>query len=86
LITTQGYSWVLVHNAIERGAVIVIRYGKARWFDAVRGLETYQHLVVLKEARQTHISPKGVKTVNGYKKIVDKIKASAVMTTGQGVS
>jgi hypothetical protein len=84
LMSSQGYSRVLVFNAMENGAVIVIRYGRERWFDAVRGLRTYQHLVLLWEARRTHISPKGVETPNGYKKIVDKIKASAV-TRGKGV-
>jgi hypothetical protein len=74
LMSSQGYSRVLVFNAMENGAVIVIRYGRERWFDAVRGLRAYEHLVLLKEARQTHISPKGVETPNGYQKIVDKIR------------
>jgi hypothetical protein len=69
---------------MEIGAVIVIRYGKAKWFDAVRGLATYPHLVLLKEARQPHISPNGVADANGYKKVVDKIKASVALTSGKG--
>jgi hypothetical protein len=68
----------------KNGAVIVIRYGKAKWFDAVRGLQTYQHLILLKEARQTHISPNGVADDDGYKKIVDKIKASLAPASGKG--
>jgi hypothetical protein len=83
LMSSQGYSQVLVYNAMENSAVIVIRYGKAKWFDAVRGLKTYQHLVLLKEAQKTHISPKGVAAADGYRKIVDKIKASAVLTSVQ---
>lgn len=83
LITTQGYSRFLVYKAMENGAVIVIRHGRKRWFDAVRGLKTYQHLVLLREARQTHISPKGVETANGYQKIVDKIRASVATTDGR---
>ena len=86
LMSSQGYSQVLVYNAMENGAVIIIRYGKAKWFDAVRGLQTYRHLILLKEARQTHISPNGVADDGAYKKIVEKIKASVALTSGRGAS
>jgi hypothetical protein len=84
LMVSQEYSQVLVYDAMENGAVIVIRYGKKKWFDAVRGLENYQHLVLLKEARQTFISPSGVADVDGYKKVVDKIHGSVAVTDGEG--
>jgi tRNA (Thr-GGU) A37 N-methylase len=61
---------------MENEAVIVIRYGKAKWFDAVRGLETYKHVLLLKGTHKTNISPEGFCDKNGYQKVVEKIRAS----------
>lgn len=74
-------SWKLVMDAMKNDAVIVIRYGKARWFAAVRGLKSYPHTLLLKGNQQTHISPTGFVDENGYQKVVDKIKASGVEKT-----
>ena len=74
---SQQYSWKLVYDAMKNDAVIVIRYGKARWFDAVRGLKNYQHVLLLKGNQQTHISPTGFVDKDGYQKVVEKIKASS---------
>jgi hypothetical protein len=76
LMSSQGYSRVLVHNAMKNNSVIVMRYGKARWFDAVRGLEKYEHLLLLKGTQKTHISPNGFCDKNGYQKVVNKILAN----------
>lgn len=75
-LTSQEYSRILVYNAMKREAVIVVRYGKQRWFPAVRGLETYQHLLLLRGNIKTHLSPSGFCDDNGYQKVVDKIQAS----------
>jgi hypothetical protein len=40
-LPSQDYCRLLVMNAMSNEAVIVVRYGKSRWFDAVRGLKNY---------------------------------------------
>lgn len=74
-LPSQDYCRLLVMNAMKNEAVIVVRYGRSRWFDAVRGLKNYSHLLLLKESRKVHISPKGFVDTNGYQRVVDKIQA-----------
>lgn len=74
LPSSQSYSRLLVMNAMKNEAVIVVRYGKRRWFEAVDGLKDYPHLLLLKGNRKVHISPKGFVDPDGYQKVVDKIK------------
>ena len=62
---------------MKNDAVIVIRYGKERWFSAVSGLKTYKHTLLLIGNLQTHISPTGFEDKDGYQKVVAKIKASS---------
>jgi hypothetical protein len=74
---SQLKSWKLVYDAMKNDAVIVIRYGKALWFDAVRGLEKYQHTLLLRGIERTQISPTGFVEKDGYQKVVEKLKASS---------
>jgi hypothetical protein len=77
-LTSQEYSRILVYHAMKSQAVIVVRYGKDKWFRDVRGLEKYQHLLLLNGNIKTHISPSGFRDKDGYQKVVDKISASLV--------
>src|SRR5207245_149744 len=74
-LPSQEYCRLLVYKAMKNEAVIVVRYGKSHWFDAVRGLEKYPHLFLLKGNQKTHLSPTGFADKNGYQKVVDKIRA-----------
>jgi hypothetical protein len=77
-LTSQLYCYLLVYNAMKRDAIIVIRYGKDKWFRAVRGLEKYPHLLLLKGNIKTNLSPKGFCDPDGYQKVIEKIKAGLV--------
>jgi hypothetical protein len=75
-LESQEYSRRLVRTAMNRNAVIVVRYGWRRWCEAVTGLDRYRQCLRLKGQRRTHISPKGFVDRDGYDKVVDKIRAS----------
>lgn len=46
-LPSQAYSFFLIEKAIERNALIVIRYGKRRWLKHVPKLRKYDRLVLL---------------------------------------
>ena len=72
---SQLYSRKLVLDAMKNDVtIIVIRYGKAHWFRDVRGLENYQHLLLLRGNQQTHISPTGFDDEDGFQKVVEEDK------------
>jgi hypothetical protein len=81
-LMSQLYSQKLVYDTMKREAVIVVRYGGTKWFRAVRGLETYQHLLRLKGTQKTHISPNGFVDDDGYQKLVAKIRVSGAAAGG----
>jgi hypothetical protein len=72
-LSSQEYSRKLVQNAMKNGSVIVVRYGKHRWFAAVPELEAYPHCLLLKGRQRTYISPDGFVDEHGYQQVVDKI-------------
>ena len=74
-LPSQKYSFALVRNAVQRGAVIVLRHGERRWRGAVPELATYPNVVRLKEVRRALITP-GNCHDDGFQKIVRAIKAS----------
>jgi len=75
-LSSQDYSRSLVSNAMKRGAVIVIRHAKTRWFRAVPKLKNYENTFPLwVRWNQAHISPDGFVDPNGYQTVVDKINA-----------
>lgn len=74
-LPSQDYCRLLVKNAMNNEALIVVRYGRSRWFDAVPSLKKYSHLLLLKETRPVHISRNGFEDANGYQRVVDKIQA-----------
>lgn len=68
LLPTQEFAVRLVRYLMERKAVIVVGRSARRWFRAVEGLETYDGLVLLKNYRQTYVTPNNCKD-NGFEKI-----------------
>ena len=66
---------------MKRNAVIVIRYGKNRWFKELSNLEGYEHVLLLKGLQQTHVSPNGFVDPGGYDKIVRKILVTLSSST-----
>lgn len=68
LLPTQEFAVRLVRYLMDRKAVIVIGRSARRWFRVVEGLETYDGLVLLKNYRQTYVTPNNCKD-NGFEKI-----------------
>jgi hypothetical protein len=78
VVLSKAYNVGLVHDAMKRAALIVIRYGKTQWFKDVSGLERYTNLLLLKGTQQTHISPKGFKDPDGFQKVIQRILATTM--------
>jgi hypothetical protein len=76
LALSQRYSFWLVRQAMKRDALIVVRFGKDRWFEAVDGLSAYSGLLLLRGVQQVHLSPKGFHNIDGFKRVVAKIVSS----------
>jgi hypothetical protein len=46
---------------MQENRVIIIARGESRWYEAVPNLRTYQKKVLLKNCRQTYITPNNCK-------------------------
>jgi hypothetical protein len=75
VVLSKAYSVALVRDAMKRGAAVVIRYGKERWFRELSDLEHYEHCLLLKGVQKTYISPNGFVDPVGYVKVVQTILA-----------
>lgn len=56
-LPSQWYSFALVEEAMNRGATIVILRGRREWLVALHMLNSYDHLVYLRNPRRATISP-----------------------------
>jgi hypothetical protein len=81
VVLSKAYSVRLVRDAMRRNAVIVIRFGKNRWFKELSDLEGYEHLLLLKGVQKVHISPNGFVAPGGYDKVVRTILATLSSST-----
>lgn len=77
VVLSKAYSVGLVRDGMKRNAVIVIRYGKTRWFREMSDLESYVNLLLLKGTLKANISPTGFVDGGGFQKVVRKILTSA---------
>ena len=68
---TQSYTFEIVRNAIERGAVILIGRGKADWFKNVPELSKYKRYFQPASAQCAYISPKNYG--KNYREILSSI-------------
>jgi hypothetical protein len=68
---TQSYTFEIVRNAIERGAVILIGRGKADWFKNVPELYKYKRYFQPASAQCAYISPKNYG--KNYREILSSI-------------
>lgn len=73
VVFSKAYSFQLVRNAVRRKAVIFVRYGLEQWLGEVHELRNYEHLLLPKPGRKTHISLKGFRADDGLQKVVRKI-------------
>jgi hypothetical protein len=68
-LESQRYTFYLVQQAIERGAVIIAMRSYRLWIDVIPALASYPHLYRLKSAQNVIISPNNCP--DGFKKIVE---------------
>ena len=68
---TQSYTFEIVRNAIERGAIILIGRGKADWFKHVPELSKYKRYFQPASPQCAYISPKNYG--QSYKEILNTI-------------
>ena len=59
-LPSQEYSFQLVKQAMQRGALIVCMRGQSFWFGAIPELATYDRLLKLKNPRSASLSPGNV--------------------------
>jgi hypothetical protein len=67
-VPSQEYSFSLVRNAMDRGAVIVLTRGKRRWMRKIPKLRAHPRLVTLIEVQKAPVSP-GNCSGAGYQEI-----------------
>lgn len=74
-LPSQAYAFGFVHQAVERGAAIVLmRKGRLKqWLDKVPSLIAYDKLVLLRNPQMPSISPKNCEE-GDFEKIVDAIR------------
>jgi len=53
---SQKYIFNLIKEAMEAGKTIIIMRAKNKWYDFVKGLKKYRHVMELKNPRCTYIS------------------------------
>jgi hypothetical protein len=75
VLPSQQYSFSLVRSAVARRAVIVVTRGQPRWLRAVKELDGYSRLILLKEVQRAPISPRNCPDEQ-YQEIVRAIKAT----------
>ena len=68
---TQSYTFEIVRNAIDRGAIILIGRGKADWFKNVPELSKYKRYFQPASSQCAYISPKNYG--KNYKEILKTI-------------
>ena len=68
---TQSYTFELVRNAIDRGAIVLIGRGKADWFKNVPELSKYKRYFEPASSQCAYISPKNYGS--NYKEILKTI-------------
>jgi len=68
-LPSQGYSFHLVRQAIERGACIICARGKEYWLGAIPELTKYKNLFYLKNPRASSISRDNLMKGSRFNKI-----------------
>ena len=70
-VPSQGYSFYLVRQAIERNAIIIQMRSRQLWFKHVPELETYANWMEIGNPQSPYVSPNNLPT--GYQTVVDAI-------------
>jgi len=73
---SQKYNFELVKLAIDRKALIVILRSRRIWFDAVKELETYDHVLFTKSVLNPILSENNLGT--SFFEIVERIKKNSL--------
>ena len=63
-VPSQQLAFDLVSEAIKRGKIIIVMRSSDLWYDAVPGLENYEHKMMIKNRRQPYVSANNLGEAN----------------------